>query len=200
MLEIRDRSINSSADPYDDLTGFYIIDPVHSTVGFSVRHAMISKVHGKFDTFEGLLKLDQSQPSRSEAYMSVQTLSLDTGAQERDMHLRGPSFLDSATFPLMTFHSTGIVPAGDDAFRVLGNLRIKDVELPIGIDVEFGGACRDTDGQNRVGFEGRAALRRSDWGLTWNASLETGGVLVGDVVTLVLNISAVQVFHRPAGT
>ena len=182
----------ANAGPSQGLTGVYTIDPVHSTIGFSVRHAMISNVRGRFDSFEGLLKLDGSRPTRSEAYMSVQTRSVYTGIRERDVHLRGPDFFDSSTFPLMTFHSTGIADAGDDAFRLAGNLRIKDIELPLTIDLEFGGASVDTYGQHRVGFEGSATLRRSDWGLTWNTALETGGVLVSDKVKLLLDISAVR--------
>nr|WP_234328876.1 MULTISPECIES: YceI family protein [unclassified Streptomyces] len=175
------------------MTGVYTIDPVHSSIGFSVRHAMISNVRGRFERFEGLLKLDGSDPSRSEAYVSVQTDSLDTGVQERDAHLGGPDFFDSVTFPLMAFRSTGVVPLGDDEFRLTGGLRIKDIELPLDIDVVFGGAGEDAHGQHRAGFEGTATLRRSDWGLAWNTPLAKGGVLVSDKVTLTLDISAIRV-------
>ncbi|WP_399894334.1 YceI family protein [Streptomyces sp. BBFR51] len=192
MLRNRTRNTLSAAGPYQGLTGAYTIDPVHSTVGFSVRHAMISNVRGKFDSFEGLLKLDGSRPDRSEAYVSVQTQSLDTGIRDRDAHLTGPEFFDSATFPLMTFRSTGVVPVGEDVFRLVGGLKIKDIELPVDIEVTFGGSGQDSYGQHRVGFEGRATLQRSDWGLTWNAALETGGVLIGDKVTLILDVSAVR--------
>ncbi|MFD5631156.1 YceI family protein [Streptomyces sp. NPDC127072] len=178
--------------PHAELTGVYTIDPVHSTIGFSVRHAMISNVRGRFTRYEGLFKLDGSSPDRSEAYVSVQTDSLDTGIQERDAHLKGPEFIDSATFPLMAFRSTGIVPLGDGTFRLDGRLRIKDIELPVALDVAFGGAGEDAFGQYRIGFEGTATLRRSDWGLTWNTALETGGVLIADKVTLSLDISAVR--------
>ncbi|MFG2690705.1 YceI family protein [Streptomyces sp. NPDC048405] len=192
MLRNRTQNSLSETGRYTPLTGLYTIDPVHSTIGFSVRHAMISNVRGKFDAFEGLLKLDGSRPERSEAYASIQTQSLDTGIRERDTHLTGPDFFDSAVFPLMTFRSTGIVPVGSDMFRLVGNLKIKDIELPVDLEITFGGAGQDTYGQHRVGFEGRATLQRSDWGLTWNAALETGGVLISDKVTLVLDISAVR--------
>ncbi|WP_416982616.1 YceI family protein [Streptomyces sp. T028] len=175
------------------LTGVYTIDPLHSTIGFSVRHAMIANVRGKFTAFEGILKLDGTRPTRSEACLTVQTGSVDTGLPERDAHVCSPDFLDSATFPLMSFRSIGIFDAGDDRFRVGGYLRIKDVELPIRIDLEFGGTSQDPYGRNRVGFEGRATLQRSDWGLDWNTPLATGGVLVSDKVKLLLDISAVQV-------
>ncbi|MFD9292779.1 YceI family protein [Streptomyces sp. NPDC060030] len=190
MLRNRQNKISDSS-PYAALTGTYTIDPVHSTIGFSVRHAMISNVRGRFDAFEGLLILDGYDPARSEAHVSVQTQSLDTSISARDAHLTGPEFFDSATFPLMTFRSTGIVPIGEDEFRLVGNLRIKDIELPLAINLTFGGSAQDAYGNYRVGFEGTATLQRSDWGLTWNTALETGGVLVGDKVTLSLDISAV---------
>ncbi|QFQ95052.1 YceI family protein [Streptomyces phaeolivaceus] len=187
---------SASSAPYQGLTGTYSIDPAHSTIGFSVRHAMIANVRGKFTAFEGLLKIDGSHPTRSEAHVSVQTGSLDTGIAQRDAHVTSADFLDSATFPLMTFRSTGIVDAAEGQFRMSGLLRIKDVELPLRIDLEFGGAGQDADGQNRVGFEGTATLKRSDWGIDWNSALATGGVLIGDKVKLVLDISAVELEPR----
>lgn len=192
MLTERERTASPGPGTHAALTGVYTIDPAHTTVGFSVRHAMISNIRGRFDRLEGLLLLDGSAPSRSTAYVSVQTDSIDTGIQERDAHLRGPEFFDSATFPLMAFRSTSIVQRGDE-FRLTGSLRIKDVELPLDIDLVLGGAADDVDGQRRVGFEGTATLRRSDWGLTWNTTLEAGGVLVSDKVTLALDISAVRI-------
>ncbi|MHB9856346.1 YceI family protein [Streptomyces sp. Tue6028] len=193
MLSNRHRKTRSGTSPYAALAGVYTVDPVHSRIGFSVRHAMITNVRGTFGAFEGLLQIDGARPARSKAYLSVQTDSLDTGMRDRDAHLMGPDIFDSSTFPLMTFRSTGLVPVGDDGFRMSGDLRIKDVELPVTVDLAFGGAGRDLDGKRRVGFEGTATLQRSDWGLTWNAALETGGVLVGDKVRLDLDISAVQV-------
>ncbi|MDQ0809628.1 polyisoprenoid-binding protein YceI [Streptomyces sp. B3I7] len=188
----RDNATSPALGAHPVVTGAYTIDPVHSTIGFSVRHAMITNVSVRFDRFEGLLVLDGSEPSRSKAYVSVQTDSMDTGAADRDAHLAGPDFLDSAMSPLMTFHSTGITPLGDDEFRLSGGLRIKDIELPLDIDVVFGGAGDDAFGNHRVGFAGSATLRRSDWGLAWNTPLETGGVLISDKVTLTLDISAVR--------
>ncbi|WP_372349512.1 YceI family protein [Streptomyces sp. KL116D] len=198
MPETSQQTSAPGTSPYEQLTGSYTIDPVHSTLGFSVRHAMISNVRGKFDSFEGLLKIDGARPALSEAHVSVQTESLDTGIEDRDAHLKGPDFFDSANFPVMAFRSTRIVQAGDDRFRLLGSLRIKDIELPLTLDIEYGGAALDASGQHRIGFEGRATLRRSDWGLSWNAALETGGVLVSDKVTLILDISAVQVDRTDA--
>ncbi|PSM37584.1 polyisoprenoid-binding protein [Streptomyces dioscori] len=198
MYARSDQNAGRTSNAYAELTGAYTIDPVHSTIGFAVRHAMISNVRGRFTRFEGLLKLDGSRPAGSEAYVSVQMDSLDTGIQERDAHLKGPDFLDSETFPLMAFQSTGIVQLGDGTFRLDGRLRIKDIELPLALDVTFGGAGEDAYGQHRIGFEGTATLRRSDWGLTWNTALATGGVLISDKVTLTLDISAVRVEEAAA--
>ncbi|MEU3298951.1 YceI family protein [Streptomyces sp. NPDC006678] len=192
MLKNHREATLSSIYPYETLTGIYSIDPAHSSIGFSVRHAMITNVRGAFTDFEGVLKLDGSRPDRSEAYVSVQTGSLDTGVRARDEHVVGPDFLDAGLFPLMTFRSTRIVRTDDDQLRMSGDLRIKDIELPIVIDLEFGGAGRDAYGKKRVGFEGTATLQRSDWGLSWNTGLETGGVLISDKVKLILGISAVQ--------
>ncbi|MFJ8357230.1 YceI family protein [Streptomyces sp. NPDC093984] len=192
------RAVSQGPRSYRAVTGAYTIDPLHSTIGFSVRHAMISNVRGRFDRFEGLLILNGSDPSRSEGYVSVQTDSIDTGIPDRDTDLSGPAFFDSATYPLMSFRSTGIFPLGDDEFRLAGSLRIKDIELPLDIDLVFGGAGDDAHGQRRVGFEGSATLRRSDWGLAWNTPLETGGVLISDKVTLTLDISAVRADREAA--
>ncbi|MFD9508618.1 YceI family protein [Streptomyces mirabilis] len=184
--------------PHEKLTGLYTIDPVHSTIGLSVRHAMITNVRAEFTAFEGLFKLDGRCPTRSEAYLSVQTGSLETGSPERDAHVTGPDFLDSASFPLMSFRSTEVRDAGDDRFRMAGHLRIKDLELPVDIDLELVGASRDPDGLDRVGFEGTATLRRSDWGLDWNSALAGGGVLISDKVKLTLDVSAVRLEQTDA--
>jgi polyisoprenoid-binding protein YceI len=198
MLRNRGQATISGTNPNAPLTGVYLIDPAHSTLGFSVRHAMITDVRGRFTSFEGLLKLDGAHPTRSEVYFSVQTGSVDTGYPDRDAHVTGPNFLDSGTFPLMNFRSAGIVHVGDNRFRMAGYLRIKDVELPIHIDLEFSGASRDTYGLSRVGFEGTATLHRSDWGLDWNTALATGGVLISDKVKLTLDISAVRLDQAEA--
>ncbi len=183
---------------YTALTGVYTIDPAHSTIGFSVRHAMITNVRGRFGAFEGLVKLDGYQPTRSEAYLSVQTGSLDTGNLDRDTHLTGPDFFDAATYPLMAFRSVSVADCGDGQFRMTGLLRIKDVELPLPIDLTFGGSARDEQGHHRVGFSGTATVRRSDWGLGWNTPIETGGVLVSDRAKLSLDVSAVRLSRADA--
>ncbi|MGR4882324.1 YceI family protein [Streptomyces sp. LARHCF249] len=174
------------------LTGDYAIDAAHSSVGFTVRHAMVTNVRGSFDTFEGSLHLDGSDPARSTASIDVTIGSVNTGIADRDAHLLGSDFFDAELFPLMTFRSTRAAQLGGDAYRITGELTIKDVTRPLSIDLEFTGSATDVYGNERVGFEGSAEILRSDWGLTWNAALEAGGVMVSDKVKLGFDISAIK--------
>ncbi|MFF9570858.1 YceI family protein [Streptomyces sp. NPDC014685] len=174
------------------LTGDYTIDPAHSSIGFTVRHAMVTNVHGIFSDHEGTLKLDGSDPANSTASIDVRIASVNTGIADRDAHLASGDFFDAEKFPLMTFRSTKAEQLGGDAYRITGDLTIKDVTRPLSIDLEFNGSATDVYGNERVGFEGSATILRSDWGLTWNAALETGGVMVSDKVKLTFDISAVK--------
>ncbi|GLW18940.1 polyisoprenoid-binding protein [Streptomyces sp. NBRC 13847] len=174
------------------LTGDYTIDPAHSSIGFTVRHAMVTNVHGAFGDFEGALRLDGTDPSRSTASLDVKIASVDTGIADRDGHLRSADFFDAESFPLMTFRSTAAERVAGDRYRITGDLTLRDVTKPLTIDLEFHGSATDVYGAERVGFEGGAEILRSDWGLTWNAALETGGVMVSDKVKLVFDISAVK--------
>ncbi|WP_329194131.1 YceI family protein [Streptomyces sp. NBC_01435] len=174
------------------LTGDYAIDPAHSSIGFTVRHAMVTNVRGTFGEHEGSLKLDGSDPANSTASIDVRIGSVDTGIADRDNHLVSGDFFDAEQFPLMTFRSTRAEQLGGDTYRVTGDLTIKDVTRPLSIDLEFNGSATDVYGNERVGFEGSADILRSDWGLTWNAALETGGVMVSDKVKLNFDISAIK--------
>ncbi|WP_137993164.1 YceI family protein [Streptomyces vilmorinianum] len=174
------------------LTGDYTIDPAHSSIGFTVRHAMVTNVRGTFAEHEGTLTLDGSDPGASTASIDVKIASIDTGIADRDGHLRSGDFFDAEQFPLMTFRSTEAAQLGGDTYRIKGDLTIKDVTKPLSIDLEFNGAATDVYGNERVGFEGSAEILRSDWGLTWNAALETGGVMVSDKVKLNFDISAIK--------
>ncbi|MET8179408.1 YceI family protein [Streptomyces sp. NPDC005336] len=186
------------ADPaLTALTGEYTIDPAHSSIGFTVRHAMVTNVRGAFSEHEGTLSLDGADPSRSTASIDVTIAGVDTGMPDRDAHLRSADFFDAETFPLMTFRSTAAERVGDDEYRITGDLTIKDVTRPVTIDLEFNGSATDVYGNERVGFEGSATILRSDWGLTWNAALETGGVMVSDKVKLTFDISAIK--NTPQG-
>lgn len=174
------------------LTGDYTIDPAHSSIGFTVRHAMVTNVRGSFGEHEGSLKLDGADPANSAASIDVKIASVDTGIADRDGHLVSGDFFDAEKFPLMTFRSTAAEQLGGDKYRVTGDLTIKDVTRPLAIDLEFNGSATDVYGNERVGFEGTADILRSDWGLTWNAALETGGVMVSDKVKLNFDISAIK--------
>ncbi|MET9828322.1 YceI family protein [Streptomyces sp. NPDC006385] len=174
------------------LTGDYTIDTAHSTIGFTVRHAMVTNVKGKFLDFSGSLHLDGSDPSASSASIDVKMDSIDTGSADRDGHLKSADFFKTDEFPTMTFRSTEAQALGGDDYRITGDLTILGTTKPITIDLEFNGAAKDPFGNERVGFEGKAQLLRSDWGLTWNAALETGGVLVSDKIKLSFDISAIK--------
>ncbi|MFJ9642373.1 YceI family protein [Streptomyces sp. NPDC101206] len=174
------------------LTGDYTIDAAHSSIGFTVRHAMVTNVRGTFGDYSGTLHLDGGDPSRSAASIDVEIASVDTGIADRDAHLRGDDFFSAETFPKMTFRSTAAARVGADTYRITGDLTIKDVTRPLSIDLEFNGSATDVYGNERVGFEGSAEILRSDWGLTWNAALEAGGVMVSDKVKLTFDISAVR--------
>ncbi|MFF4424605.1 YceI family protein [Streptomyces sp. NPDC001549] len=174
------------------LTGDYVIDAAHSSIGFTVRHAMVTNVRGAFGEHEGSLHLDGADPARSTASIDVKIASVDTGIADRDGHLRSGDFFDAETFPLMTFRSTEARQLGGDTYRITGELTIKDVTRPLSIDLEFNGSATDPYGNERVGFEGSTEILRSDWGLTWNAALEAGGVMVSDKVKLTFDISAIK--------
>ncbi|MFB7933561.1 MULTISPECIES: YceI family protein [Streptomyces] len=174
------------------LTGDYTIDPAHSTIGFVARHAMVTNVKGGFQDFTGTLSLDGTDPSRSAASLDVVMDSIETGNADRDGHLKSADFFKADEFPTMTFRSTKAESLGGDDYRITGDLTILGTTRPLSIDLEFNGAAKDPFGNERVGFEGKAEILRSEWGLTWNAALETGGVLVSDKIKLNFDISAIR--------
>ena len=174
------------------LTGDYTIDPSHTTLGFTARHAMVTNVKGKFLDFTGTLHLDGSDPAKSTASLDVKMDSIDTGSPDRDGHLKSADFFKTDEFPTMTFRSTSAESLGGDDYRVTGDLEILGTTKPITIDLEFNGAAKDPFGNERVGFEGKAEILRSEFGLTWNAALETGGVLVSEKIKLNFDISAIK--------
>lgn len=184
--------MTDSVIPLSELTGTYTIDPTHSRIGFSARHAMITKVRGAFNEFTGTITLDGDNPGKSSAHVSIRADSIDTRNDQRDGHLRTNDFLDAPNYPTLEFVSTGAEQLSPSTYRLTGNLTIKGVARPISLDFEYTGAARDPYGNLRVGFEGSQVVSRKDYGMTWNATLETGGVLVSDKVTLEFEISAVK--------
>jgi polyisoprenoid-binding protein YceI len=174
------------------LTGDYTVDPAHSRIGFVARHAMVTKVRGSFAEFEASAHIDAEDLSRSSASVTIKVDSVDTRNEQRDAHLRGNDFLDVETFPEIGFASTQVEPVGDDVLRVTGDLTIKGVTRPVTVDFTFEGSAVDPFGNHRLGFEGSVVVNRKDWGVSWNAALEAGGVLVSEKVTLELELSAIR--------
>ena len=175
----------------DDITGDYTIDTSHSRLGFVARHAMVTKVRGQFGAFEGTARIDEANPSSSKVDLTIQVASVDTGSADRDGHLKSGDFFDVETYPTITFTSTEVKRDGSD-WAVTGDLTIKDVTKPVTIEFEHTGSARDPFGNLRVGFEGETTINRKDWGLTWNAALETGGVLVSEKIKLEFDVSAIR--------
>ena len=174
------------------VTGDYTVDPAHTTLGFVARHAMVTNVKGSFSDFTGSLHLDGSDPAKSSASFDVRMESISTGNDDRDGHLKSADFFKIDEFPTMTFRSTSAESLGGDDYRITGDLTILGTTKPLSIDLEFNGVAKDPFGNERVGFEGKAEILRSEWGLTWNAALETGGVLISDKIKLNFDISAIK--------
>lgn len=176
----------------ETLTGTYAIDPTHSRIGFVARHAMVTKVRGSFNEFEGSGSFDAEHPESSKLELTIEAASIDTRNADRDAHLRSNDFFDMEAHPEITFASTAVEELGDAEYRVTGDLTIKGVTNPVTVDLEYTGSAVDPFGNQRIGFEGTTTVNRKDWGVNWNAALETGGVLVSDKVTLEFDVSAIR--------
>jgi polyisoprenoid-binding protein YceI len=168
----------------------YQIDKAHSEASFQVRH-LLTKVRGRFSEFEGSITLDEAHPERSSVAVSIQASSIDTNEPTRDTHLRSADFFSVDEFPAITFTSSHILPKNKDLFEVTGDLTLRGVTKRITVPVSLLGTARDPWGKDRVAFEAEFTINRKEFGLTWNAALETGGFLVGDDVRILLSIQAV---------
>jgi len=166
-------------------------DNSHSSIGFSVRHLMISKVRGHFNQWGGTFDYDEEDPTRSKLSVRIDAASIDTRDEKRDAHLRSPDFFDVEKFPALTFESTKVERDGDE-FVVTGDLTIHGVTRAVQLKVESLGATKDPWGGYRAGFSASTSVNRKDFGLTWNAALETGGVLVGDKIEIGIEIEAIR--------
>ncbi|MET0955830.1 MAG: YceI family protein [Cryobacterium sp.] len=166
--------------------GTWTIDPTHSAVSFSIRHIMISKVKGSFEKFDATFVTTEN-PLEASVTASAQVASINTNEPNRDGHLRTGDFFDAETYPTIDFVSTGVRVHKDD-YLVDGNLTIKGVTKPVTFDFEFGGFGGDPYGNYKFGATAKAEINREDFGLTYNAALETGGVLLGDKVTITLDL------------
>ena len=170
--------------------GTWTVDSGHSTVAFSVRHLMVATVRGRFTDFEGTITV-AGDPLQSRLDAVVRTASVNTDDEGRDAHLRNADFLDSEQFPEMRLTSTAITSKGDD-FVLAADLTIKGVTRPVDFALEFAGVVTDPWGNTKAGFTAEATINRKDWGLEWNVALEAGGVLVGEKVTITLEIEALK--------
>lgn len=184
--------MTAATTDFATLTGTYTLDPAHSRLGFIARHAMVTKVRGGFDDFEGTLTIDGANPAASTVRATAKVASIDTRNEQRDGHLRTNDFLDAAVHPEITFVSTAISHTSGNDFEVVGDLTIKGVTKSVTLPLEFQGAAKDPMGNSRIGFEGSTQIVRSDYGVSFNAPLETGGVLVSDKITLEFEISAIK--------
>lgn len=167
----------------------FAIDKTHSEAAFQVRH-LISKVRGRFADFAGEIAFDATQPAASSVAFTIQAASIDTSTPDRDAHLRSADFFDVEQHPTIAFRSTNVAERGAGAFVVTGDLTMRGVTKRIEIPVDYLGLAKDPWGNEKIAFEGELALNRKDYGLNWNAALETGGFLVGDEVKVSLSIQA----------
>jgi polyisoprenoid-binding protein YceI len=168
--------------------GTWTLDAAHSTVGFTVRHMMVSKVRGRFSDFTADI-VTTTDPLQSRVDATIQMASIDTGDEGRDGHLRTNDFFDIDQFPTMTFRSTGITGSGSD-YQITGDLTIKGVTKPVTFDLEYGGFGKDPWGNTRAGFTLTGTINRKDFNMAYNAVLETGGIMVGEKVSVELDIEA----------
>ena len=166
------------------------IDKTHSEATFQVRH-LISKVRGRFTDFEGTVSIDAASPERSSVNVSIKAATIDTSTADRDAHLRSDDFFAVEKYPALTFTSTRVTKKTEELYEVTGTLTIRGVAKDVTLPVTFLGAAKDPWGNERVGFETEIAINRKDFGLTWNAALETGGFLVGDEVKISASVQAI---------
>ncbi len=168
------------------------IDPSHTRAVFSVRHMMISNVHGLFEDVSGTVDFDEQIPTRSKVDVQIAAASLSTRDERRDAHLRSGDFLDAEQYPYLTFKSRKVEKLDNTHGRLTGDLTIRGVTRPVVLDVEYAGQAKSPFGLVSAGFTAHTRINRKDWGLTWNMALETGGVLVGDVINIDIELEIVK--------
>ena len=174
------------------LTGTWTLDPAHTRIGFVARHAMVTKVRGSFNEFDGTATVDGNDLSASKVSLTIKAASIDTRNEQRDGHLKSNDFLAMDEHPEITFVSTGIAAGGEEDVDITGDLTIKGTTKSITIPFEFDGIATDPFGNQRAGFEGKTVINRTDYGVNFNAALETGGVLVSEKITLEFEVSAIK--------
>ena len=171
-------------------TRTYAIDKTHSELNFQVRH-LVTRVRGRFTDFDGAVSIDAASPERSSVNVNIKAATIDTSTADRDAHLRSDDFFAVEKYPALTFSSTWVTKKSEELYEVAGTLTIRGVAKDVALPVTFLGAAKDPWGNERVGFETEIAINRKDFGLTWNAALETGGFLVGDEVKISASVQAI---------
>lgn len=170
----------------------WTVDAAHSNVEFSVRHLMISTVKGRFGGVAGSVVIDEAHPGKSSLDITIDVSTIDTREAQRDAHLRSSDFFDAETFPSMTFRSTRVDRIAEHELKVVGDLTIRNQTRPVVLDVTAEGRGKDPWGGDRAGFSAVGKIKRSDFGLTWNQILETGGVAVGDEVKIAIDAELIK--------
>jgi len=165
------------------------VDASHSSIGFSVKHMMVSKVRGSFADFTAEVEADETDLTGANIAFTIKVASINTGSEDRDNHLRSADFFDAETYPEIKFIANNISKKGDD-YEIAGDLTIKDVTKPVVFEAEYGGKGTNPWGVEVVAFEAETKINREEFGLTWNAALETGGVLVGKDIKITLDLEA----------
>ena len=168
------------------------LDKPHSDIHFSVRHMMISTVRGRFEEFDGTFDFNEADPIQSKIEVEIQAASINTKEPQRDTDLKSPNFLDVEKYPTLTFKSTRIEKIDDTHGRMVGDLTIKDITKEVVLDVEYAGQAKSPWGIVSAGFTATTKIDRKDWGLTYNAILETGGVMVGDEVKINIELELIK--------
>ncbi|MCB0194411.1 MAG: polyisoprenoid-binding protein [Anaerolineae bacterium] len=175
------------------------LDKAHSSVEFSVRHMMISKVRGRFEDFEVTVNFDENNPADTTVDATIEVASINTREPQRDGHLKSPDFFNADAYPTMTFKSTKVEKVDDNHAKLTGDLTIQNVTKPVTLDVAYEGKAKNPfTGGETVGFTANGKISRKEWGMTWNQALETGGIMVGDEVTIHLEVELVKVTEEVA--
>jgi polyisoprenoid-binding protein YceI len=185
--------LTTEAPPQAGVASEWKIDAAHSLVQFAVKHMMFTTVRGRFTDVQGTIHcVDESDPTSASVEATISAASIDTGDAQRDTHLRSPDFLDVEEFPTISFKSTRVERTAQDQLRITGDLTIRDVTRGVVLDTTFNGRGTNPWGQEVSGFTAETRINRKDFGLTWNAALESGGLLVGDKLDILIEIQAVK--------
>ena len=179
--------------------GEYKIDPAHSTIGFAVRHYEINWVDGRFKDFEGTVRYDDKDVTKSSVEFTAKATSIDTGVEARDKHLRTADFFEVEKYPTLSFKSTRVERKGKDAYVLHGDLTLKGVTKPVQLPFTLAGAIKDPRGNTRFGVEAQTTINRRDFGINFGGPMTGGGLSIGDEVNIELNLEVVQAAPKPAG-